>query len=167
MLVLCFVTTNIILDIRKRDELYMPLKKNQNGYPAEKLLVEAVEIFKAWKSSGSIGLTSETFTACIHTIGAILKLACYLIDDGSIEYVLTGKLMSDPLEGRFGWYRQANGGNFYKSVKQILAEKKIVVVITPPLPRSRGTARTAIQVHAVNLIDIRLGEKWQLILNQS
>ena len=59
MLVLCFVTTNIILDIRKRDVLYMPLKKIENGHPGEKLLVEAVEIFKAWKSSGNIGLTSK------------------------------------------------------------------------------------------------------------
>ena len=126
MLVLCLVTTNIILDIRKRDELNMPLKKNENGHPGEKLLVEAVEIFKAWKSSGNIGLTSETFTACIHTIGAIVELAHYLIDDSTIEYVLTGKLMSDPLEGRFGWYRQTNGGNFFMSVKQLLfAEKKI------------------------------------------
>ena len=34
--------------------------------------------------------------------------------------------MSDPLEGRFGWYRQANGGNFFMSVRQVLlAEKKI------------------------------------------
>ena len=34
----------------------------------------------------------------------------------------------------------------------------VVVVITPPLPRDGGTARTAIQVHAVNLIEIRLGK---------
>ena len=40
----------------------------------------------------------------------------------------------------------------------------VVVVITPPLPRNGGTA---IQVHAVNLIEIRLGERWQLISNQS
>ena len=33
---------------------------------------------------------------------------------------------------------------------------KEVVVITPPLPRDGGTARTEIQVHAVNLIKIRL-----------
>ena len=32
------------------------------------------------------------------------------------------------------------------------------VVITPPLSWDGGTARTAIQVHAVNLIEIRLGE---------
>ena len=34
----------------------------------------------------------------------------------------------------------------------------VVVVITPPLPRDGGAARTAIQVHAVNLIEIKLGE---------
>ena len=43
----------------------------------------------------------------------------------------------------------------------------VVVVITPPLPRDGGTARKAIQVHAVNLIDIRLGERWQPISSQS
>ena len=43
----------------------------------------------------------------------------------------------------------------------------VVVVITPPLPRDRGTALTSIQVHAVNLIEIRLGERWQPISNQS
>ena len=33
--------------------------------------------------------------------------------------------MSDPIEGRFGWYRQSSGGNFYMSVRQLmLAEKK-------------------------------------------
>ena len=30
-----------------------------------------------------------------------------------------------------------------------------------------GMARTPIQVHAVNLIEIRLGERWQPISNQS
>ena len=43
----------------------------------------------------------------------------------------------------------------------------VVVVITPPLPRDRDTARTAIQAHAVNQIEIRLGERWQPISNKS
>ena len=43
----------------------------------------------------------------------------------------------------------------------------VVVVISLPLPRVGGTARTAIQVYAVNLIETRLGERWQLISNQS
>ena len=36
----------------------------------------------------------------------------------------------------------------------------------PPFPRDGGTARTEIQVHAVDLIEIRLGERWQPISNQ-
>ena len=43
----------------------------------------------------------------------------------------------------------------------------VVVVITPPLPRDGGTVRTAIQIHAVNLIEITLQERWQPISNQS
>ena len=42
-----------------------------------------------------------------------------------------------------------------------------VVVITPPLHRDGGTARTAIQVYAVNLIEIRLRKRRQFISNQS
>ena len=43
---------------------------------------------------------------------AILELAKHLLERHGFHYVLSGKLMSDPLEGRFGWYRQTNGGNF-------------------------------------------------------
>ena len=46
-------------------------------------------------------------------------------------------------------------------------QRVVVVVITLPLSRDGGTARTAIQIHAVNRIKIRLREKWQLISNQS
>ena len=38
---------------------------------------------------------------------------------------------------------------------------RVVVVITPLLPKDGGTARTEIQVHVVNLIEIKLGERWQ------
>ena len=43
----------------------------------------------------------------------------------------------------------------------------VVVVAVITLPRDGGTARTAIQFHAVSLIEIRLGERWQPISNQS
>ena len=68
-----------------------------------------------------------------------------------------------------GAYRNLNQKLKLES-KELLAvtyATYVVVVITPPLPRDGGTARTAIQVHAVNLIEIRLGERWQPILNQS
>ena len=35
----------------------------------------------------------------------------------------------------------------------------VVVVVTPPLPRDGGTAQTAIQVHAINLIEIKQGKR--------
>ena len=39
---------------------------------------------------------------------------------------MPGKFTSDAIEGRFGWYRQANGGNFFMSLKQLVqVEKKI------------------------------------------
>ena len=43
----------------------------------------------------------------------------------------------------------------------------VVVVITPSLSRNGGTARNAIQVHAINLIEIRLGKRSLPISNQS
>ena len=49
----------------------------------------------------------------------------------------------------------------------VLKETIVLVVITPPLPQDRGTARTAIQGHAVNLIEIRLEERWHSISKQS
>ena len=36
-------------------------------------------------------------------------------------YVLPGKIQSDRLEGKFGIYRQASGGNYYISVEQVLS----------------------------------------------
>ena len=52
------------------------------------------------------------------------------------------------------------------NAKNVVFRVVVVVVITLPLPRDGGTARTTIQVHAVNLIEIRLGERWQPISNQ-
>ena len=38
-------------------------------------------------------------------------------------------LSFDSIEGRFGWYRQVNGGNYFMCVKQLIqAEKKIRVL---------------------------------------
>ena len=83
-------------------------------------------MFVSWKDSKNAGLTRETFLACIQTMGAIPDLAMYLQEKHGFSYLLTGKLTSDPIEGRFGWYRQVNGGNYFMCVKQLIqAENKI------------------------------------------
>lgn len=92
---------------------------------------EAIKIFTTWKDSGNAGLTNETFLACIQSFKAIVEITEYLVTNHRFLYVLPGKFSSDPLEGRFGWYRQVNGANFFMSVKQVFeAEKKIRVLTT-------------------------------------
>ena len=92
-----------------------------------KYLQRAIDIFVQWKrATTTTGLTCETFTACTHSMGAMLDLAEYLQQRHGFCYVLPGKFLSDPIEGRFGWYRQVHEGNFYISIHQIMqAEKKI------------------------------------------
>jgi hypothetical protein len=49
-----------------------------------------------------------------------------LFDKVQFKYVLLGYISSDPLESRFGWYRQLSGGNYFLSVRQLLqSERKI------------------------------------------
>ena len=56
--------------------------------------------------------------------------------------------------------------NYLLLLLSLIVTVVVVVVITPPLPRDGSTAQMAIQVYTVNLIEIRLGERWQLISNQ-
>jgi hypothetical protein len=71
-------------------------------------------------------LTRETFIATKQTAAALPQLAEYLLDTKEIKLVLLGMINSDPLEKRFGWFRQLSGANYFASVRQFLeAEKKI------------------------------------------
>ena len=48
------------------------------------------------------------------------------MEEKGFNYVLLGLITSDPIERRFGWYRQLGGANYYLSVRQFLeSEKKI------------------------------------------
>ena len=86
-------------------------------------------MFVSWRDSKNAGLTRETFLACIQTMGVIPDLAMYFARKAWISYLLTGKLTSNSIDGRFGWYRQVNGGNYFMCVKQLIqAEKKIRIL---------------------------------------
>ena len=59
-------------------------------------------------------------------MSAVPELAQYLHEKLDFCYILPAKFTSDPIEARFGWYGQVNGGNIFMSLKQLLeAEKKI------------------------------------------
>lgn len=82
-------------------------------------------LLSSWEASKRPGLSSQTFLACRQTFLALVDLAEHLLRC-DFQFVLLGKISSDQIEGRFGWYRQLCGGNFYISVNQLLqGEKRI------------------------------------------
>ena len=115
--------------VAKKDDMNMPLKFSLMSDEQQANLSHlalAREIFIQWKESGYAGLTDQTFLACIQTISAVPELVLFLHRKFGFNYILPGKFTSDPIEVRFGWYRQVNGGYFFMSLKQVLeVEKKI------------------------------------------
>ena len=88
---------------RTRDELCFPIDITNANYAGLLYLQKAIEIFENWKESKKADLAPETFLACLQTMKGILKLAEYLQKKHGFSYLLPGKLMSDPIEGRFSW----------------------------------------------------------------
>lgn len=83
---------------------------------------------REWQGMGNKkeSLSRETFFCAIQTTTAIPKLVDHLLKKKSLSYVLLGKMNSDPIERRFGHYRQLAGANYFLSVRQFLeAEKSI------------------------------------------
>jgi len=74
-------------------------------------------------------LSKETAFALRHTTSALIKLANYLLEHCNFSYVLLGKFQTDPLESRFGRYRQMSGSNYNVSVDQVLEREKKLKVL--------------------------------------
>ena len=73
------------------------------------------------------GLTLQTSTALLQTLKSIVTLSEFLTREEVLKYILIGKLISDPIERRFGWYRQSCGGFYFITARQILEAKSIVI----------------------------------------
>jgi hypothetical protein len=94
-----------------------------------RFLREAEHMFRQWRESKLVGLTAQTFAAFIHTTGALADFSEHLLKKDEFDYILLGRCQSDPIEARFGRYRQLCGANFYVSVRQIVeSESKIRVL---------------------------------------
>ena len=73
------------------------------------------------------GLSKPTFECAIRSCKAILSLVPYLFERYSdLDFILLGNICSDFLEGRFGWWRQLCGVNYYNSVTQFLQAEKTI-----------------------------------------
>jgi len=83
-------------------------------------LQKARDVLVKWKMTGTSDLTRETFTACMQSIDAVYDLAIHLQQMHEFSCVLTRKFLSEPIEGRIGWYREVHGVNFYILIRQVL-----------------------------------------------
>jgi hypothetical protein len=89
-------------------------------------LRDFADFLQRWESSKKPGLTRETFLALHHTCKALADCADWLIDQRGFDVVLLGHLQSDPIESRFGWWRQMSGANYFISMKQVMdSDRKI------------------------------------------
>ena len=80
-----------------------------------------------WMLSGKRGLSKQTLSSCIQTLQSFPLLIQHLLETKGLDYILSGNIQSDPLETRFGRYRQLSA-NYFGSEKQLLdAEKSIRV----------------------------------------
>jgi hypothetical protein len=91
-------------------------------------LEEYFEFFSEWQTSGRPGLSSQTFSATILMCSSLKMIATYLIQSAGFSFVLLGHLQSDPLERRFGRYRQMAGSNCFISYRNVIeSERKIKI----------------------------------------
>lgn len=109
---------------RKRDNTKDPIKSSYDWKLS--VLKEFIDFLDAWQSNGC-GLSTETFLAWRQTCKSLIAICDYLLKDKRyLFYILLGKIQSDPIEHRFGWYRQMSGANYYISVRQLFeSERKI------------------------------------------
>ncbi|KAH6925084.1 hypothetical protein HPB50_000306 [Hyalomma asiaticum] len=79
-------------------------------------------------------LTQETLSALRLSAQSLLALVKYCVSELHFKYVLLGKVQTDPLESRFGQYRQMAGGQYHISVRQ-LCETEGRIRLQNALPR--------------------------------
>ena len=72
-------------------------------------------------------LSAQTAAALIRTLNCHASLIEDLLNDG-YNFVLTGRFQSEPLERRFGQYRQMSGGKFLVGLKDVTISEKIIKI---------------------------------------
>ena len=88
-------------------------------------LDEFARWIQSWAESPSFCLSKQTSDAFVRTLRAQACLIEDLLNEG-YSYVCPRKLQSDPLERRFGQYRQMSGGRFLVSLREVMDSEKIL-----------------------------------------
>ena len=131
--------------VRRNDPLKLPISNSSD----ERLdsLVSYAEFFKCWRECKRAGMSQETSYAVENLCRNLRLLVIHLLEDRKFHFVLTGQITSDPIESRFGRYRQMAGGNYFISVKQLFdSERKIKL--------SSLLRHTGISVNALSEVEL-------------
>ena len=114
---------------RTRDPHRNPVKKD-NPEPTKSFLKKFLSWVQRWEASKKAGLSKQTFEALKLTTRTLIELIDYVFETKPIDYLLLGKSTQDPLEGRFGWDRQLNGGagGYQSACRQFLSAEKTIRV---------------------------------------
>lgn len=131
---------------RLRDVWQEPVQ----GTTCEQLqyLDKFVSWLDAWKSrhAQTGTLTKETHLALRLTTYALIEVSRYCLEELGFRYVLLGKFQTDPLEARFGKYRQLCGSHYNVSITEVFeAEAKIRLqstLVLTDMPESSSACRT-------------------------
>lgn len=106
------------------------------------------------------GLTKDTFTAAISSTNGIVRLIEESFYTTNIDYFLCGKIQTNDLEIRFGWYRGLSGSNYNVSVRQIMESekklrmKKIISSLPQELKSSKYTVKQATNIDITPYLDL-------------
>ena len=74
-------------------------------------------------------LTSQTASAVVRTLKCHSSLIEDLLAEG-YDFIMTSRFQSDPLERRFGQYRQISGGRFLVGLREATSSEKIIKLKT-------------------------------------
>lgn len=91
-----------------------------------KFLNKFLDWLERWDTiSCSTGrFTKETVSALKQTTYGIIEICRYCTQELNMSYILPGKMQTDPLEERFGKYRQLAGAQYHISIRQLLECEK-------------------------------------------
>ena len=90
-----------------------------------KFLRDLADWLEKWYDISSYSLTPQTFHALVTTLRAQALLVEELLEEG-YEFVMMGRLQSDPVERRFSQYRQMSGGRFLVSLREVMNSERIL-----------------------------------------
>ena len=93
---------------RRRDPFREPISLDNLGNI--QWLEKFLEWIKKWEEmKDGHGFSSQTFITIKQTTKGLIGAAMYLLEEKGFGYVLLAFIGSDPIERRFGWYRQLSG----------------------------------------------------------